>query len=284
MRTVIYRILGNDLPPRHDPNQTPDNLKFFIEHESQLRDCERRFCLNRILDPDRERVLQRILQDAGFKFFTIPVCRDTYGSLSGERERLSYLTNVNSARNQCIVAGLQDADWVFPLDGGTFVRAREWVWVQERVYENGLGVIAVPTWRAASYEAALTMSSPDLTEKYVFGGGRSIIGPREMSLGFSRIADVRFDPCRCYGEVDKAELLWRLGIRGAWDMWNPEIRVRSLKRPSRFSGKVPIGGAVCRLPAGNQGVEGTNHVRGAARRAGMLNLLRRAKIYLGAGK
>ncbi|KAG0148333.1 hypothetical protein CROQUDRAFT_131997 [Cronartium quercuum f. sp. fusiforme G11] len=33
---VIYRIIGNDLPPRHSPHQTLTNLKFLLEHESDF--------------------------------------------------------------------------------------------------------------------------------------------------------------------------------------------------------------------------------------------------------
>lgn len=33
---IIVRIIGNDLPPRHSPNQTIDNLRFILEHEPDL--------------------------------------------------------------------------------------------------------------------------------------------------------------------------------------------------------------------------------------------------------
>ncbi|KAI5479538.1 hypothetical protein MNV49_003480 [Pseudohyphozyma bogoriensis] len=33
---VLYRILGNDLPPRHSPGQTLRNLRFLLEHESDF--------------------------------------------------------------------------------------------------------------------------------------------------------------------------------------------------------------------------------------------------------
>lgn len=281
MKTIVYRILGNDLPPRHDPNQSIDNLAFFLKHEFEWVGCEKRFCLNRILDPNREETLQGMLRAAGLLFFTISVCRDEYLSLSEDRERLNYLTNVNAARNECIARGLQEATWVFPLDGGTFVQVLGWDAVQNQVCDDTLGVLAIPTWRAESYETVLTEINPTLTENYVFSNGRIVEGPREMSLGFSRKADVRFDSCRCYGEVDKAELLWRLGIKGVWDMWNPEIRDESLKKPSRFFGKVPVVGSVCRLPAGAGGVDGNNRERSIARGEGLQQLLQRADAQLG---
>ncbi|KAM0756132.1 hypothetical protein T439DRAFT_320823 [Meredithblackwellia eburnea MCA 4105] len=33
---VLYRILGNDLPPRHSPGQTLRNLRFLLQHESDF--------------------------------------------------------------------------------------------------------------------------------------------------------------------------------------------------------------------------------------------------------
>lgn len=34
---VIYRIIGNDLPPRHSPHQTLTNLKFLLQHEDDFK-------------------------------------------------------------------------------------------------------------------------------------------------------------------------------------------------------------------------------------------------------
>lgn len=33
---VLYRIIGNDLPPRHSPRQTLTNLRFLLEHENDF--------------------------------------------------------------------------------------------------------------------------------------------------------------------------------------------------------------------------------------------------------
>lgn len=33
---ILYRILGNDLPPRHSPGQTLRNLRFLLQHESDF--------------------------------------------------------------------------------------------------------------------------------------------------------------------------------------------------------------------------------------------------------
>src|SRR5690606_32334685 len=37
---VLYRIIGNDLPPRHKRGQAIANLRFILEHEPALAGCE----------------------------------------------------------------------------------------------------------------------------------------------------------------------------------------------------------------------------------------------------
>src|SRR5688572_23529918 len=37
---VLYRIVGNDLYPRHAKGQSRQNLSFILEHEPRLENCE----------------------------------------------------------------------------------------------------------------------------------------------------------------------------------------------------------------------------------------------------
>jgi hypothetical protein len=280
MRVIAYRILGNDLPPRHDPDQTVENLKFCLEHEPANSWYERRFCLNRILDTEKIAVLEEMLQKAKLDYFIVPVRADEYRELQSEEDKIRYLTNVNNARNQCLTYGLSTADWTFPIDGGTFLRKEEWGKVYQALKTSQCGYIGVHTWRADNYVHALSEATPDIMEVYKsqWGDRREM---REVTLGFSRRADMRFDERRRYGQVDKAELLWRLGIKGMWDLWEPHIKRESMKHTSVYFKQVQIVGAVCRLPAGSRATEGDNHVRGAARRYGLARLLKSADRILG---
>jgi hypothetical protein len=120
-----------------------------------------------------------------------------------------------------------------------------------------------------------------MEEYRMFSNAKPVKSMRELSLGFSTEADKWFNCDRIYGDVDKAELLWRLGIEGEWDKWNPKLREKVLAEEdgkSRFFGQVPIGGFVCRLPSG--GEDGDNLVRGNARARGLLLLRERADHLL----
>ncbi|KAI3644891.1 hypothetical protein MP228_011055 [Amoeboaphelidium protococcarum] len=59
---ILYRIIGNDLPPRHDVNQSIKNLQFMLKHEELFPDTQKVFVLNRIVDQNIERQLIRILE------------------------------------------------------------------------------------------------------------------------------------------------------------------------------------------------------------------------------
>ena len=58
---ILYRILGNDLPPRHGSRQTLENLRFLLDNEPDFPDLEKRWVVNRIADGEREAELIALL-------------------------------------------------------------------------------------------------------------------------------------------------------------------------------------------------------------------------------
>jgi hypothetical protein len=77
---VLYRILGNDLPPRHSPHQTLNNIRFMLSHESKfpprvlypryptaerpLR-VEKYYVLNRVSSQEHTDAIVRVLTEFG---------------------------------------------------------------------------------------------------------------------------------------------------------------------------------------------------------------------------
>src|SRR5690606_7033744 len=84
---VLYRIIGNDLYPRHKRGQAVENLQFILEHEPVLEGCEKRFILNRILSDDVERHIIGLLEGAGFEYVRIPFD-------AGEYARIGFDTDI----------------------------------------------------------------------------------------------------------------------------------------------------------------------------------------------
>ncbi|CAK4928726.1 unnamed protein product [Aphanomyces euteiches] len=72
------RIIGNALPPRHDPNRTLTNLKFILEREFQDPRVKKHWVLNRILDPHVEKQLMDLLNLYNASFSRIPFVIEEY--------------------------------------------------------------------------------------------------------------------------------------------------------------------------------------------------------------
>lgn len=69
---TLYRILGNDLPPRHRTGQTYDNLKFILDYEPDFSNCTKNWIINRIVDADVERRIIALLEKYKQPYILIP--------------------------------------------------------------------------------------------------------------------------------------------------------------------------------------------------------------------
>lgn len=273
MKYILYRILGNDLPPRHLKGQTLDNLKFILEYEGDFVDCEKRFVLNRIVDFDTQSVICDLLMKAGYKFSIIPFILEQYRELESVNERIQYLTNVNRARNYCIEQGIEEAEYVLPFDGGSMFREDGWQSFDANVrFNSGDPYFVVGQWRPKSYDDFLNVDQPELKEEYKFG--KSVVtGIREPTVVFGQGHDKRFNEDLMYGNADKVELVAQLGIAGVWMNW---ISKDALKNMSKFAGTVKMISWVARLPSGNDVADFDNQIRGKMRAEGIQRLLEKA--------
>jgi hypothetical protein len=77
----LFRIIGNDLPPRHSPGQTLSNLKFILDHEPDFEGCEKIWILNRLVDPEKENAIIRLLDIHRRSYIRIPFDWDEYRQL-----------------------------------------------------------------------------------------------------------------------------------------------------------------------------------------------------------
>ncbi|KAG0347730.1 hypothetical protein BG004_007068, partial [Podila humilis] len=75
---VLYRILGNDLPPRHRPGQTLSNVRFILEHEPEFNKTRKFWVLNRIVDPQAEASLIQLLNHHRQEYIKIPFVEEEY--------------------------------------------------------------------------------------------------------------------------------------------------------------------------------------------------------------
>lgn len=298
---VLYRIIGNDLPPRHEDGQSLANLAFILAHEPKLAGCEKRWIVNRIVDPARRAAIEALLVRHGQDFITIPFDPERYRAIGwdldgvpGEaairrgavrdprrierilvrmyRHKNNYLMNNNGARNAALRDGRARrlakggrAKWILPWDGNCFVTAAGW-----RALRAGLA--ARPWAKVAVVPMARVADNAD-----VLAPGFAPPAEEEPQLAFRRDASSLFDEAIPYGRRPKVELLVRLGVGGPWTGWHPDPWDLPFGTPSPESRRVVRAGWVARLGSGIvDGADGsrlTIRERGERRNRGIRQFL-----------
>jgi len=275
----IYRIIGNDLPVRHSPTQSEDNLRFILENEALPSEARRIFILNRIADLPKQARLIKILQEYKSEFFAIRFDFKLFKSLPTYLDQVKYATNVNPARNYCLDMSRQSLDrptLTVPLDGNCMFVSDGYEDMARTAAMNRLcEYFYIPMCRCTDY-CDVFEGRFSLKENYKYGD-MQIVGAVEPQLAFRNKNNTeKFNPDLEYGRVDKAELLFRLGIEGIWTRW---IGAAVDKIPSRIKleHKPLPAGFVCRLPSGNVESDTNNQARGAARAEGLKRLIKSIK-------
>jgi hypothetical protein len=283
-RFVLYRIVGNDLYPRHKRGQALENVRFILENEPALAECEKRWIVNRIFDPEQEAAIVAMLEAHGQPYLRIPFDAEAYravgwdtdvlpapGYLASEefhgmaglggagllrikraatmthRLKNNYVMNNNGARNTALRDGRARAKWVLPWDGNCFVTAAAWD-------EIRAAVTAKPWLTHFVVPMARILDNADLI--------RADFVPdpvEEPQLLFRRDGRAEFDERFCYGRRPKVELFWRLGIPGKWDSWKDDPW--DLPRPplSDEARRFDAAGWVARLFSGASELETADH-------------------------
>jgi len=277
---VLYRIIGNDLFPRHRKGQSRDNLKFILENEPTLRGCEKRFVINRIVDRNEEEAIISMLRESGYAYLHIPFCLEEYQELPWDilgvpseyapftqkfsalspaeqgrvlmrlyRHKNNYVMNNNGARNAALNEGRSLAKWVLPWDGNCFITARAWKDISATVSSAPeLPYFIVPMARITDNQLLLNPAyQPEAAEE------PQIILRRDCSLSFNEEY--------YYGRRPKVELLWRLGVPGDWDRWQLEPWDLPGPKYTPQAGCFSSAGWVARLSSGQARLE-TDPVNG----------------------
>lgn len=84
---ILYRIIGNDLPPRHKEGQTLSNLQFILDHEPSFPNTQKLFLLNRIIDPANEATIIRLLDSYNMKYIRVPFDQKEYEQIDFQLEK-----------------------------------------------------------------------------------------------------------------------------------------------------------------------------------------------------
>lgn len=291
-RTVITRILGNDLPPRHRFGQSLDNLTFILDHEPEFPGVEKTWILNRIREPETEAQMISRIEEAGQSYTQIPFDSDAYAQIGWDfdhlptedfltspayfalspeqQDRLStaiyrkknlYLMNNNGARNAALRSGRECADWTIVLDGNCFLTAASWGLISRAMLANAdIQLLVIPMARVT-------------TNASVLGADFYPEAQEEPQLALRSDLEVFFNEDFPYGRRPKVELMWHLGIPGPWDRWKSDPWDQQARRLRRPAARYGVAGWVARLDSGKEALElpgrQAARMRGAERQKGI---------------
>ena len=78
---ILYRIIGNDLYPRHAKGQSRQNVRFILENEPELADCEKRWVVNRIFDAGERQAIIELLEQHEQPYLEIPFEAEAFAKI-----------------------------------------------------------------------------------------------------------------------------------------------------------------------------------------------------------
>lgn len=234
---VLYRIIGNDLYPRHAKGQQRKNLEFILDNEPELVGCQKVFIVNRIIDKEEEAAIIRLLEEKGCEYLRIPFVEEDYrkigfdtswlpdGLLSSRqfidrpeqqqsdlftgiyRQKNKYIMNNNGARNAALRDGKQrNVRWILPWDGNCYLSAAAWEQIRHEVSRGKyLKFFVVPMAREHDNQKLLDDSYRPRPDS-------------EPQIIFRNDTVTEFNENYTYGRRPKVELFWALGVKNpAWD-------------------------------------------------------------------
>ncbi|KAG0326710.1 hypothetical protein BGZ99_009108 [Dissophora globulifera] len=231
---VLYRILGNDLPPRHRPGQTLSNVRFILEHEPEFTKTRKLWVLNRIVDQHAEASIIQLLDHHRQEYIRVPFeeseylkqdfkledfpepdffSSDDYSTFSKVaklrvldytyHDKNRYAMNNNGGRNIAIQHGKNkvDARWIFAFDGNSFLTQNAMTEIKQAIQDYGDAVkyLVVPMARLVDNSQLLKGVDTRPNSK------------EEPQIIFRNDAADVYNPDMRYGRRSKLELLWRLG-------------------------------------------------------------------------
>lgn len=272
---ILYRIIGNDLPPRHKQGQTLSNLQFILDYEPDFPDTRKIFLLNRIIDPVNEATIIRLLDHYQMEYIRVPFDEQEYEQLDFELEKFPdadflhsddyrryskvaklraldytyhtknlYAMNNNGGRNTAIEhgRGISNAKWIMPFDGNCYLSNNGFKEITSQLEKYGKDTkyFVVPMTRLLNNSVLLN----NLDERPKT--------PEEPQIIFRYDATEEYNLNMRYGRRSKLELLWRLGALENRRLNRPTVPWEPVERPySKDKGNFKNIGWVFRLFSGN---------------------------------
>lgn len=196
----VWRILGNELPPRDAPGERLRVLQFILENEPQFPHTAYWYLVNRIVDHEYERSVCQLLEKYKADYVRIPCPVKQVREAKTFDDRVRLAIGINAARNFAVRQGRRLSKFTAVLDGDCFFPHQAWNEVLEGVAEDK--------------ESRRYYSVPHFRTTLDKVQGASILATGEPMLIFREDAQRLFDEALPFGQGDKLKLLLALGHNG----------------------------------------------------------------------
>ncbi len=276
-KIILYRILGNDLPPRHKVGQTYSNLNFILKHEPRFPNCQKKWIVNQIFDPRIENKIIKLLKQKKQSYLRIPLNRLSYKINISKKIRLVnfalprelregiiqkliflkknfYLINLNKARNLALIDGRRLADWVLPFDSNCCFNKKGFEMLTNKLSKQEFSnkCFAVNMYRLKHNKEYFNFH----TKKY---------SKQEPQLTFGKNSKISFDESQLYGYKPKVSLFERM-----------KFKIKQTKYSFIVTDQKSMCGYVLRLSSGCKNDDKFMTDRGVLREKALLNLFKKA--------
>jgi hypothetical protein len=124
---ILFRLIGNNMPPLQSPGQLLWNTEYALEYEGQFPDCQKRWVINQIVNTMEKDVIIDLLKLHGYRGEDILIRELDYAELAATGDSETAVTAQNSGRNAAIQNGkAAGATWILPFDGNHFITNQAW--------------------------------------------------------------------------------------------------------------------------------------------------------------
>eukprot|EP00271_Cylindrocystis_brebissonii_P010595 TRINITY_DN26853_c0_g1_i1.p1 TRINITY_DN26853_c0_g1~~TRINITY_DN26853_c0_g1_i1.p1 ORF type:complete len:368 (-),score=49.64 TRINITY_DN26853_c0_g1_i1:131-1234(-) len=210
-RFLLYRIIGNNMPPLQCPSQLLWNTEYALRHEPELHDCEKRWVLNQIMNATERALLIDAFLEHGFTSDDIIIRRLNVSKVAAQKQAVwaDHVTAQNEARNVAIEDGIRrGARWILPFDGNHFLTEEAWASIERSADEadaRDYKYFKVPVHRLHRQQQRRFVNGSSLFADLKSHAPIMI----ESQLAFRYDATERFQEGMVYGMQNKLELLAR---------------------------------------------------------------------------
>lgn len=197
----IFRILGNETPPRDAPDARLETLKFILDNEPEFPNVIKCWVINCIHDKERRELISKMLMDRNQFVVSLVLKRKEYLNSKNKSDKVVHAININGARNVAINYGKFLSEFSFILDGDCFFSQDLWdntrIQIEnDQIKNKKRKFYSIPTLRT-TFDNVLKFNGKELLS--------------EPMVVFRYDSHKYFDEKIPFGEGDKLKFLYQLG-------------------------------------------------------------------------